>query len=67
MTYKEKIVDIEGDRKKIPVCLVCATCVACDFCQPFDTENWLRPENAMFCRLHEKQVDYYQSPCNDFR
>ena len=62
MTYKEKIVDIDCDRSRISVCFVCATCGACDFfTAPADEEK------QSFCREHEKAVDYYDTPCNNFR
>lgn len=67
MNYKEKIVDIECDSKRVPVCLVCATCGACDSSQPgYTTNEPLSKDSAYFCLKHGKEVDYYDSPCDDF-
>lgn len=65
--YKEKTVDIEGDTKMIPVLLICCTCGDCYYSQPYQNEDFSRPETAMFCRLHDKQVDHWENPCDDFK
>jgi hypothetical protein len=66
--YKQKQYDIEGERTIIPVMCICCTCGACSHCRSiYDPNNIRQKDTACHCNLHNKDVDHWDEPCDDFR
>lgn len=69
MNWKEKECDwVENDRR-VRVKVIGCTCIACRFSEELpDCEiNPREPEITHMCWKHDKRVQAYQDPCNDFQ
>lgn len=70
MSYKEKIVDVECDRSRVRVCLVCCTCRDCYYCNRIEAKDPIFDEPLpirFFCHFHEKDVHPDGDPCEEFK
>lgn len=66
--YKQKLYDIEGERTRIPVMVICCTCGACAYCRSiYDPNNFRQKPTACHCDKHNKDIDHWDEPCDDFR
>lgn len=67
MSYTEKIIDVECENGRVPVCVLCATCGVCAHAARGYTMNPpLEGDTACYCHKHGKEFDYFSEPCDDF-
>lgn len=67
MNYAEKILDVECEKSRVPVCVLWATCGVCAHAARGYTMNPpLVGDTACYCLKYSKEVDYFSEPCEDF-
>lgn len=67
MNYAEKILDVECEKSRVPVCVLCATCGVCaKHAHGYTMNPPLVGDTACYCLKYSKEVDYFSEPCEDF-